>query len=155
MDCPKCLGKLQKTTIRIAETNATEELRGAALSYNLEVDQCFVCNGVWFDKGELDKYLTEGITVVNSSSVGADLDTELDKKIANCPKCKIPMDKKEFSSKLKITMDVCPKCQGIWLDPTEIDRLEENNPRKPKEPFSEKIADYLSSILTRKKDKRA
>lgn len=150
MDCPKCLGKLQKTTISMVETSSMKELEGAALSYNLEVDRCFACSGVWFDRGELDKYLTEGITTVDSPSAGADLDMAFDKKPGKCPKCKILMDKKQFSSKPKTIIDVCPKCQGIWLDSTELDRLEANNPKKPKETFSEKIASYVANVLTRR-----
>ena len=85
MDCPKCIGLLQKTTITDRKTSGIKELAGAALSYELELDKCFVCGGVWFDKGELDKYLTEEITVVDSPALGGGLDKELDAKKENAP----------------------------------------------------------------------
>lgn len=37
MDCPKCVGKLQK---KIME--------------DIEIDTCFVCEGIWFDANELE-----------------------------------------------------------------------------------------------------
>ncbi len=37
-----------------------------------------------------------------------------------CPRCHIVMDK---IHKNNVTIDVCPKCKGIWLDDKEIDKL--------------------------------
>ena len=130
MDCPKCIGKLQKTTFTNFETSEVKELQGATVTYNLELDKCFVCGGVWFDKGELDKYLTEKVTVIDSSSVGADLDKELDAKKGNCPRCQVEMKKTAAPKDPSITVDTCEKCGGVWLDSTEIDRLECANKEK-------------------------
>ena len=47
MDCPKCVGELQKKRME-----------------HVEVDSCFVCEGVWFDAGELKEILKKGLNVI-------------------------------------------------------------------------------------------
>lgn len=130
MDCPKCVGKLQKTEITNRETSAIEELQGATATYELHVDKCFVCGGVWFDKGELDKYLTDQINVIDSPALGGGLDEKLGEKKGNCPRCHIRMKKTAAPKDADMTLDLCEQCHGVWLDSTEIDRLERAS--KPK-----------------------
>jgi len=133
VDCPKCLGKLQKTAITSRKTSEVKELQGAGLAFDLEVDKCFVCGGVWLDRGELDKYLSEEIEIVDSPSLGSKMDQELDAKHGNCPCCSIKMKKITSFKNTDLTVDTCSKCQGIWLDPAEIDILERAN--RPKQGF--------------------
>ncbi len=121
MNCPKCIGKLQKKDIEVNETSADGR---SVNTYNLEIDQCFSCGGVWFDKGELEKYTKERLTIVDSPSVGKELDKELDLKEGNCPRCQIALKKKPYKKDSSITLDICEKCGGVWLDSTEIDRIE-------------------------------
>lgn len=144
MNCPKCIGKLGKIKLSTSTVHYMEELAGASVSQNLEVDQCFVCGGVWFDKGELAKYNIEVITAVDSPSIGGDLDVQLDKKVGECPRCQIEMKKKIYGKDNSITLDECGKCGGIWLDSTEIDRVEKAN--KPK-------LGYLDSLIKALKKK--
>lgn len=130
MDCPKCIGKLQKKELTIYAASSIKELKGAGISQSLEVDQCFVCGGVYFDRGELDKYTTEKATIINSPSVGDALDKEFDAKKGKCPKCSFVLKKTPYEKEPSITIDVCEKCGGIWLDSTEIDRVERANKDK-------------------------
>lgn len=124
MDCPKCIGKLSKITVRLNEVYRSKLIQGEGLTQQLELDQCFGCSGVWFDAGELEKYLAEKITIVNSPSIGAKLTKEQDEKIGKCPRCGIDMVKKKAPKDPSVTIDFCDKCKGVWLDNTEIDRLE-------------------------------
>ena len=124
MDCPKCNGKLGSTAIQVEELSKRKDLQGAGLEYELEVDQCFVCGGVWFDKGELDTYLREGLHAVQSPSLGTELDQQFNKKKGKCPVCQVEMIQQPYSLDHGIQVDVCPTCSGIWLDTTELDRLE-------------------------------
>ena len=48
MQCPKCSGDMEAKTI-----------------LNVEIDICQVCNGIWLDKGELEKLA--GIDPVSNS----------------------------------------------------------------------------------------
>ena len=135
MDCPKCVGKLQRTEIRQTVAHEMPELAGVGTTYELQVDKCFSCGGVWFDKGELDKYLTDQITIIDSPALGGGLDRELDQKAGKCPRCGVVMKKTPAPNLPDMTIDACSQCQGIWLDSTEIDRLERTT--KPKLNFLE------------------
>jgi len=128
MDCPKCnIGKLNKVTISFQTKYAKEPSEDKDLIQELELDQCFVCNGVWFDGGELEKYLKPGLTIVNSRPIDRELMKEFDKKITKCPKCNIEMVKKHAPKNPKIIIDFCKQCKGVWLDSTEIDKIEQKN----------------------------
>lgn len=125
MKCPKCVGKLGKKDLAMyATASKAEEVKKGEVSQSLEVDQCFVCGGVWFDKGELSKYTTEKVTVIDAPSVGKELDREMDQKEGKCPRCSVVMKKTPYEKEKSITIDVCEKCGGIWLDSTEIDKVE-------------------------------
>ncbi len=122
MDCPKCLGKLSPVTVRISE--AESRSRGEGAVDRIEVDQCFVCTGVWFDRGELEKYLSRRLTIIDSPEIETEMRKEQDRKIGKCPRCRIDMVKKKSPRDSSVTIDVCEQCSGIWLDNTEIDKLE-------------------------------
>ena len=121
MKCPKCIGKLQKKNI---EVNSANKDGKATDKYSLEVDQCFSCGGVWFDRGELEKYTKEGLTIIDSPSLGPDMDKEMDQKEGICPRCQLVLDKVPYQKDPSIMLDTCHKCGGIWLDSTEVDRIE-------------------------------
>ena len=42
----------------------------------------------------------------------------------DCPKCGAEMSYREYAYCSQIVIDVCPKCEGIWLDEGEIKTLE-------------------------------
>lgn len=124
MDCPKCNGRLQSVKLDIRTENKYKDLQGADLEYELEVDQCFVCGGTWFDKGKLENYLREGLTTLHSDSMGKEMDQKLNIKKGKCPVCQLEMLQQPYPLDKNVQVDVCGKCGGIWLDSTEIDRLE-------------------------------
>lgn len=124
MNCPKCVGRLEETELVVRKSSKIPELGAASLHYELQLDKCFVCGGIWFDKGELRKYLGDGITVLDSPSLGADMDRELDRKQGDCPQCLLPLVKSAAPYNPEIVTDICQKCGGVWLDSSEIDRLE-------------------------------
>jgi len=141
MDCPKCLGKLNKVEIKFHEIADMPSQKGALIT-TLEVDQCFVCNGVWFDTGELEKYIEKKLTIVDSPVIDLDIMLDLDKKIAKCPRCNIEMVKKPAPLDKNITIDFCEKCRGIWLDSAEIDRIEAKNIS-----VKQKIGLFIKSLI--------
>ena len=46
-----------------------------------------------------------------------------------CPRCSSKLDKIE---KNKIVIDICPFCQGMWLDDGEIEKLSKLNKKLKK-----------------------
>lgn len=125
MDCPKCGTTLNKVTIKTRPEYGADVLNDAEKMRQIEVDQCLSCNGIWFDKNELEQYLSEKLLILNSSL--PDGYKAYNKKSGLCPKCNKEMVKRPALKDPLITMDACEKCGGIWLDGSELDKLEEKN----------------------------
>ena len=114
MDCPKCVGKLEEKTVE-----------------NVKIDVCWVCEGIWFEAGELDKVLqadSHDFKTIDLSradfdgaGVGPEIKAEINTKTATCPRCAgVTMEK----VKMRHTwVDMCPSCHGTWLDSGEINHL--------------------------------
>lgn len=111
MECPRC-----KTGIQ------------AEVYEGVNIDRCPQCRGVWLDDRELrtiishrEKHFTpEQIAQVKAElkthPAGAELNGEL-----TCPKCGAVMRKTESSS---VFIDRCPKQDGVWLDNSELEKLQ-------------------------------
>ncbi len=103
MNCPRC----------------SVELTGTYTPKGIVVDYCRSCQGIWFDKGELNyyskspaeirKYLDGGLINAKPSSI-------------NCPRCDVLMNEGGIV-KDDILIDCCPDCRGVWLDPTELTQI--------------------------------
>lgn len=118
MKCPNCDGKLEPKTFK-----------------KVRIDECDSCHGLWFDRDELkrakdstdedlrwlDFDIFENKTNKYTKSAGAKI----------CPKDENSLEKHTYSNS-KVTIDVCPRCEGVWLDHDEF----------------EKIIDYLENIVT-------
>ncbi|PIQ83976.1 MAG: hypothetical protein COV75_04520 [Candidatus Omnitrophica bacterium CG11_big_fil_rev_8_21_14_0_20_63_9] len=125
MDCPKCsVGKLNGISVTVNTLYRSQVLQGQGTTVQLHLEQCFSCNGVWFDAGELKKYLAEELTILDSAPIAKELKRELDEKHAKCPKCQVEMVKQQAEKNRSVTVDACPRCHGIWLDAEELDHLE-------------------------------
>jgi Zn-finger nucleic acid-binding protein len=136
MDCPKCSGKLQKKHME-----------------DIEVDVCYVCEGIWFDAGEMEEVIKkdsknfEFIDVGKEEFDGKELKgllSAVDEKTGKCPKCDdgTMMLRDEYGEKNKITVDLCPKGHGLWLDGGEILQLRNRGLVELKDQF-----DLFLSIL--------
>lgn len=96
------------------------------------IDICTKCNGVWLDKGELEKieevrmndYSEELKRIPDYLEQNAELLRQQDREAINCPVCGESMVAKEYGYCSQIMIDVCPNCQGIWLDSGELQELE-------------------------------
>lgn len=125
MQCPKCHNVLIRITSSLGKRYTTGKKEGEKI--RLEVDQCFECNGVWFDAEELESYLFENLTIINSAEISPILKQIHNEKIGLCPICDIELSKEQAPKDKNVIIDKCYKCQGIWLDMTEIDILEKQN----------------------------
>ncbi len=91
----------------------------------LEIDICPSCSGMWFDAKELNQFF-ESPTLrmkfflseesMPLQAVGYTITT----RARICPRCKISLMEKLFGD---VTIDVCHKCQGLWLDEGELQRI--------------------------------
>lgn len=79
------------------------------------IDLCPYCAGVWLDGGELAKITGEAnveMVLANQASRPSEV---------ACPRCGSGMEVKTL---LDVEVDCCVLCNGIWLDPTELEALQ-------------------------------
>ncbi|MBU0476448.1 zf-TFIIB domain-containing protein [Patescibacteria group bacterium] len=108
MVCPICKRKLK-----------------SSIFYNVEVDYCPKCLGVWFGQDELRLAKDE-----RDNNLGwLDIDIWKDRikfkivpGIRLCPNCRLPLYEVYYGGS-KVIIDVCNLCQGIWLDRGEFKKL--------------------------------
>jgi Zn-finger nucleic acid-binding protein len=102
--CPKC----KVITNRIA------------LEPELFIDRCPDCTGVWLDQGELSRIsdVPEGVFRWEQA-VSSGRKTEF-----SCPSCmnkENQLEEVKYSSDgVRIKIDLCSHCRGIWLDKNEL-----------------------------------
>lgn len=94
------------------------------LSYQhqgLEVDSCPECFGIWFDREELKEFLQRPQLAQRLAE--APLNPTIPSGGARlCPSCRTTLSE---SSLGEVTVDLCFRCRGIWLDQGELDRAVE------------------------------
>ena len=100
---------------------------------DIQVDVCGQCDGVWLDKGELERIqetvendYREELEKIPKSTVQAyriARDQQGHEALA-CPSCGSQMSEREHGYCSQINIDVCAECQGIWLDAGELQALE-------------------------------
>lgn len=85
----------------------------------IEVDHCLACKGVWLDGGELELMLE---SAANKDELMATLAAAVEgkEKKIRCPICRKKMEKTSFGVESKITLDKCPRNDGIWFDAGEL-----------------------------------
>lgn len=110
MLCPKCKIKLEK-----------------AIFYNVEVDYCPQCLGMFFEEEELRLAKDEK----DKNLRWLDIDLWKNKKLFKisygirlCPVCRLPLYEVYYGDS-GIIVDVCNLCEGIWLDRGEFKKIVE------------------------------
>jgi Zn-finger nucleic acid-binding protein len=93
------------------------------------------CGGIWFDHRELAKVNRQH---PDPDAKIADLAFNPkvrvhDDDVRECPKCDgVTLEKKLHCLGSGVIMDVCPECQGLWLDHGELEKIREAlHPRPP------------------------
>ena len=124
-DCPRCFSELKSETIR----------KGI---WNVEIDKCDSCLGVYLDKGEL-MTLTDNRPLhhLTTKHLGIDSGSEL-----LCPSCGSIMDDEHPGG---VEIDVCLQCNGVWLDKKELDLLKEIDSSTMKTLSPEKMAEMYDA----------
>lgn len=100
----------------------TTELIEAAFEGE-RVDRCGRCQGMFFDAGELESILgmmrLYGAAVLMEDEIPAVPDEELERR-RTCPADGGPMSPRQIGA---LTIDVCARCSGVWLDEGELAAL--------------------------------
>jgi Zn-finger nucleic acid-binding protein len=98
---------------------------------SVEIDYCYSCGGVWFDRGEIrafeesvaDPDLADDIKII-LQELRAPSTPEKTKMYFNCPVCKNTMARKNFAQVSGIVLDRCPD-HGTWVKHNEAIKLVE------------------------------
>jgi Zn-finger nucleic acid-binding protein len=91
---------------------------------SLEIDCCFECRGLWFDRNELRRFFSSPKLYKKFRLPEIDFQPG---KPANppaarlCPRC--PSQALSEVTVADVVVDECGNCKGIWLDSGEICRL--------------------------------
>ena len=124
MKCPKCSSTLD------------DKILGSTI-----YDRCNKCGGLWFDKDELYQIKKEKDWFdVDTSIENANL--KIKKGDSECPRCSKPLHTIKYEHETSIEIDICPKCQGIWLDAGGLQAIHKAN-----ETWLEKIKDKTEKEL--------
>lgn len=96
-----------------------------AIFYNVEVNYCPECLGIWFEEDELRL----AKDAKDEDLKWLDIDLWKDKrkfKISKqgrlCPPCRLPLYEVEYGDS-DIKVDICNVCKGIWLDRGEFKQI--------------------------------
>ncbi len=104
--------------------------------------RCSKCNGLWFDKGELAQIMKEkNWFKIDSNNRNIEINTNQGKLL--CPRDKELLHTVEYGSDTGIKVEVCSKCEGLWLDAGEIQSI-----HKISETKIEKIKNIIEDDLT-------
>lgn len=101
MQCPACTNHL-----------VTLELSG------VEVDHCFACQGVWLDRGELERLVSPADDHIIAGIRPAVVREE--KK--RCPVCRRSMEKVTTGGEDGVVLDRCMR-HGLWSDTGELRKI--------------------------------
>ena len=112
MKCPKDGTKLERVEI-----------------LGLELDKCHRCDGLWFDRGELER--------IRDAKV-PDVEEVLERKYGDpdyeegtvaghmrCPRCgeDARLMRHQYTYTEPVAVDRCMSCYGIWLDDGELNAI--------------------------------
>lgn len=93
----------------------------------VQIDACPVCNGAWFDAGELDLLAGETANLEHA------LDQTSRSSKRGCPRGCTVMREHDLPGIIRTPVEHCPRCKGIWLDGHERYKLAKSTTREGQE----------------------
>ncbi len=101
MQCPKCV----KQALKQRKDRHSQVV----------VDFCPDCQGFWFDRDELNSVMSVASKDLEAPSTSGQSDR-------NCPRCQVAMQAFNYPQ-TQVQIDMCPNCQGLWLDADEFKEI--------------------------------
>jgi membrane associated rhomboid family serine protease/Zn-finger nucleic acid-binding protein len=129
--CPACrlhelvpMALRQRPDGRWTQAESSERAVVVDPATEVQIDACPVCNGAWFDAGELDRLAGE------RADIEAALDPANRPSKRQCPRGCGPMREHDLPGKIRTPVDHCPTCKGTWLDGHERHKLAKSTTRE-------------------------
>ena len=88
---------------------------------DVELDYCLQCEGLWFDSGEIE--LVGAKSGVETEECFTTRPASTSEASLKCPICRKKMDKRLLGRSEPVLADVCPACDGLWLDKGELEQV--------------------------------
>lgn len=139
MNCPKCRSAALEPVSVPIEDRTVPGPKSATVA--LEIDKCPACAGVWFDAEELDKFLDAKVKLPEAPPGTQATPGELDAKAGDCPHCAVPLARQPARSNPRLTVVVCGKCGGTWVDGPELAQAGGEGL-----PFSERMKAFFGDV---------
>ena len=108
MNCPKC----------------DNEMEPVEFGTDINVHRCQGCHGLFCNSATLqmmrDQWLADTVLDTGSAVEGAQHNLVED---IPCPNCKTIMHRVEDMEQVHVVLDMCPSCDGVFLDAGELTDL--------------------------------
>ena len=89
----------------------------------LELDKCHKCDGLWFDRGELERIRDAEVPEIEEVLEEKYGDPEVTEGevegYMRCPRCGGRLQRQHYTYVRPVRVDRCEKCLGLWLDKGE------------------------------------
>jgi Zn-finger nucleic acid-binding protein len=102
MKCPGCKADLVETR-----------------KSDVTVDVCSACEGVWFDRGELEAYSERGDGSRVPSGTGSRQFAPESLQALSCPRC--DSNSLQMGTINHFEAGLCTACQGVWLSSKHVE----------------------------------
>jgi len=96
--------------------------------HDVEVDRCSSCQGIWFDRSELGR-LIELEEKELAPLLEGKPDAGANQRHGPCPRDENELIRVAAARSRDVIVDFCWKCQGVWLDAGELERLRNAPPK--------------------------
>ena len=124
------------------------------LLLKMELDKCHKCDGIWFDRGELER--------LRDSSV-EDIEEVLERKYGDpeheegtvdaymrCPRCvDARLQRQHYTYLNPVRIDRCEKCLGIWIDDGELNAIVGEKKALDEAASPGRLTKFLRSVIGR------
>ena len=112
----------------------------------VQIDACPVCNGAWFDAGELNLLAGEATNLEQTLAPESKVSTR------GCPRGCGLLQERALPGQIRTPVDHCSFCGGIWLDGHERHKLAKSTTREGQQERGKRIARrgviWVAQILT-------
>lgn len=100
----------------------------------VQIDACPLCNGAWFDSGELDMLAGE------KSNLEDHLESTHQASERRCPRGHGPMREHALPGEIRTPLERCSTCGGLWLDGEERRKLAKATTKEGQKDLTEQWA---------------
>ena len=139
MNCPRDGTVLQKVVLE---------------ALKLELDKCHKCDGLWCDRGEMEKlrdsHLPDAEEILERKYGDPEYEQAEVQGYMRCPRCPGGrLHRSHYTYKTQVSIDRCDTCHGVWLDDGELNAIIGEKQEMDEAEQTGEFASFLLS-LTRK-----